>query len=307
MEGIANSSVGPTATTLLVGLIAAIAAGEMAPLSTDSKVKLRRGSEMPLFGLGTWLSEGDGTCCTAVKAAIQCGYKLIDTATMYKNERDVGAGLKESEGIYVVSKLQPADHGREKTLAAIDQTLADLQLAKLDCWLMHSPTGGNVVETWKAMLEARDAGKCVSVGVSNVGPAQLDALAAAGLELPEVNQFEMHVFNQQKEAVDYCRAHGIVVMSYCPLARCKLFGQTGLTKLAERLGKSEAALCIRWLLQKGIVTIPKSSNEERIKANAAVFEFALSEEEMAEMDALEQGFFASNAVKAMWKPWEEVM
>lgn len=114
------------------------------------------------------------------------------------------------------------------------------------------------------------------------------------------------MWNQQKEAVEYCRNNDIVVMSYCPLARCKLFGKTSLTSMAEKLEKSEAQLCIRWLLEQGFVTIPKSTNAERIKANADVFDWKLTPAEMREIAALDQGFLASNAVKAMWKPWEEV-
>jgi len=279
-------------------------------LSFRTTVRLRRGREMPIFGLGTWLSEGGGTCREAVVAAINHGYVLIDTAAMYQNEADVGAALRDcgprAEAVYVVSKLHPQDHGREATLAAIDRTLGLLGVSSLDLWLMHTPSGGRVVETWQAMIEARDAGKCASVGVSNFGPAQLEALAAAGCEVPEVNQFELHCWNQQKDAVEYCRRNGIVVMSYCPLARCKLFGQTALAKLADGAGKTEAQMCIRWSMQRGFVTIPKSSNAERIRLNAP-FDFVLSDEQMAEMDGLDQSFCASNAVKAMLKPWEEVM
>ena len=293
---------------LLVLLAACVAAADSdMALSLDSRVKLRRGTEMPLFGLGTWLSEGDGTCHAAVRVALEHGYNLIDTATMYKNEHDVGAAVRESgKRPFIVSKLAPEDHGREKTLAALDRTLADLGVDVLDLWLMHSPSGGSVVETWQTMLECRDAGKVRAVGVSNTGPAQLEGLKAAGLEAPEVDQFELHVWNQQKEAVAYCRANGILVMSYCPLARCKLFGSTALAKLAEDAGRSEAQLCIRWLLQSGFVTIPKSTSTARIQANADVFDWSLTPEQMAQMDALDQTFFASNAVKAMWTPWEEV-
>jgi len=118
------------------------------------------------------------------------GYRLIDTAAMYKNEADVGAALRDaSNGAgcpFLVSKLQPSDHGREAARAAIDRTLTELGVAQLDLWLMHSPAGGSLVETWGAMLEARDAGKCRAVGVSNFGPAQLEALKASGCEMPEV-------------------------------------------------------------------------------------------------------------------------
>lgn len=146
--------------TLLIAIMAAATASQESQcqtLSLQSTVKLRRGDEMPLFGLGTWLSEGGGTCKKAVTVALEHGYRLIDTATMYQNEADVGEALKEgsksSKGIYIVSKLQPSDHGREAAMQAIDRTLTDLKVDKLDLWLMHSPTGGKVVETWKAMLE----------------------------------------------------------------------------------------------------------------------------------------------------------
>lgn len=144
--------------TLLIAIMtAATASQEPQTLSLQSTVKLRRGEEIPLFGLGTWLSEGGGTCKEAVTVALEHGYRLIDTATMYQNEADVGEALKEgsksTEGIYIVSKLQPSDHGREAAMQAIDRTLTDLKVDKLDLWLMHSPTGGKVVETWKAMLE----------------------------------------------------------------------------------------------------------------------------------------------------------
>lgn len=208
-----------------------------------------------MFGLGTWLSEGGGECREAVEAALSYGYRLIDTATMYKNHQDVGASLKKhyeggGEQTFVVSKVSDDGHGRDEAFKELETTLAELGVEQLDLWLMHSPAGKNVVATWKAMLEARDAGKVKAVGVSNMGAEQIAALQAAGCELPEVNQFELHCFNQQRELVDYCRREGIVVMSFCPLARCKLFGQTQLAAIAEATGQSEAALAIRWLLQK---------------------------------------------------------
>ena len=148
----------------MVAQMSAVAAAASPGLSLQTTVKLRRGTEMPLFGLGTWLSEGGGTCKGAVASALDHGYRLIDTATMYQNEADVGGALQEgaAEGVFIVSKLQPSDHGREAALAAIDKTLAELKVAKLDLWLMHSPSGGKVVETWKAMLEVRRICACVA-------------------------------------------------------------------------------------------------------------------------------------------------
>ena len=278
-------------------------------ITIDSTVRLRSGLEMPLFGLGTWLAAADGECLAACTAALDYGYRLIDTAAMYGNEHEVGAALAASprkDEVFVVTKLKGADHGRENALAALDVSLSKLKRSSVDLWLMHSPDGGKVVETWNAMLEAKAAGKCRAVGVSNFGVAQLEALKAAGCEAPEVNQFELHCWFQQRPAVEYCRAEGITVMSYCPLARCKLFGQTELAKLAAAWGKTEAQCALRWLLQRGFVTIPKSSNAARIASNA-VFDFELTEEQLAQMDALDQGFKASNAVNSMDRPWEEVM
>lgn len=239
-----------------------------APLSLDSTIRLRRGNEIPIFGLGTWLSEAGGECKEAVSTALDYGYRLIDTATMYKNHKDVGEALRakgKRESTYLVSKLSNDAHGYDEALAELDMTLEELGVESLDLWLMHSPSAGKVVETWKAMLAARDSGKVKAVGVSNFGVKQLEALKAAGFEQPEVNQFELHCWNQQRELCAHCIAEGIAVMSFCPLARCKLFGQTALTQIATATGLSEAALAIRWLLQKQYVTSAPTLSVEHIE------------------------------------------
>lgn len=280
-------------------------------LSLESTVELRSGLRMPLFGLGTWLATSGGECKEAVQAALQYGYRLIDTATMYNNHEDVRAALQEWDAAaprpFIVSKLspQPQCHGKTEPLVELDRTLEELGLEQLDLWLMHSPSPGKVVDTWRAMLSARDAGKVRAVGVSNFGPEQIEGLKAAGCEAPEVNQFELHCWNQQRELVAYCEREGIVVMSFCPLARCKMFGQTALAELAAQTDRTEAALALRWLLQKGYVTIPKSSNAERIVSNA-VFGWELSDAQMAQIDLLEQKFLASNACKAQELLWSDV-
>jgi diketogulonate reductase-like aldo/keto reductase len=253
-----------------------------------------------------------GTCVATRKplSPIICQRLFSDTATMYKNESEIGVVLGEIDALvrqstFIVSKLQPQDHGREQVHSAIDRTLDALGTKTLDLWLMHSPSGGRVVETWKAMLEAREAGKVRACGVSNFGVAQLMALKAAGCEMPEVNQFELHVWNQQRPTVEYCQRESIAIMSFCPLARCKLFGQTKLAEIATQTGQSEARLAIRWLMQNKMITIPKSVNPQRIASNAA-FDFELSEEQMQAINNLDERFLASNACKAMDLPWEEV-
>ncbi len=277
-------------------------------LTLRSFLRTRRGVEMPVFGLGTWLSESD-ECKSAVDAAVRHGIKLIDTATMYKNEAEVGEALADAPDVFVVTKLQPQDHGREAALAALDASLSKLRRPCVDLWLMHSPSGGRVVETWRAMCEARDSGKCRAVGVSNFGPGQLRGLAESGCELPEVNQFELHPWHSQAETVGWCRENGVVVMSFCPLGRTKLFGKTSVAEIAAAAGCSEAQLCCRYLLQKGYVVIPKSSSPERVVQNAAAIELApLDEDTMRAIDDLgeQTRFYASNAAKSMDLPWEQV-
>jgi diketogulonate reductase-like aldo/keto reductase len=276
-------------------------------LTLRSTLALRGGGQLPVFGLGTWLATA-GEARAAVAEALRQGYALIDTATMYGNEAEVGSAIAQA-GLprpFVVTKLQPQDHGREAALAAAARSSAALGGAP-DVYLMHSPSGGRVVETWRAMLEAKAAGLVRAVGVSNFGMAQLRALAAAGLEAPEVNQIELHCFLQQRETVAYCAQQGIAVMAFCPLARCKRFGGGGeLAALAAAAGRSEAAVMLRWALQKGYCAIPKSTNAARIRENAGALDFELSAADMARLDALDEGFAASNAQLAMKTPWEEV-
>eukprot|EP00966_Prymnesium_polylepis_P237374 5489855-Prymnesium_polylepis.1 len=228
---------------------------------------------------------------------------------MYENEDDVGAAIrasgKDRADVFIVSKLRPEDHGRDACRAAIDLTLTKLGVEQLDLWLMHTPSGGSVLETWQAMLEARDAGKVRAVGVSNFGAAQLEGLKAAGVETPEVNQIELHCWLQQRAVAEYCAGEGIVLMAFCPLARCKQFGRTRLAEMAAARGRTEAELAIRWLMQTGYVTIPKSASPARIVKNA-VFDLELSAREMEEMAALDCGFASSNAVRGMDIPWETV-
>jgi 2,5-diketo-D-gluconate reductase A len=276
-------------------------------LTLRSTLQLRGGGALPAFGLGTWLAKA-GEARSAVAEALRQGYLLIDTATMYENEAEVGSAIAQS-GLprpFVVTKLRPQDHGREAALAAAARSAAALG-APPDVYLMHSPSGGRVVETWRAMLEAKAAGVVRACGVSNFGVAQLRALADAGLEAPEVNQIELHVFMQQRETAAYCAQHGIAVMAYCPLARCRRLGAGGeLAALAAAAGRSEAAVMLRWVLQRGHCAIPKSVSAERIRENAGALDFELSAEAMARLDALDEGLAVSNAQSAMRTPWAEV-
>jgi len=275
-------------------------------ISRSSTVALRSGVNMPIFGLGTWLSSGDGMCKASVEAALKSGYIHIDTAQMYENEEGVGAALKEFPDIFVTSKLRSSAHGEEETRKALDETLRKLQRENVDLFLIHTPKGGKVLETWKTILALRDAGKIRVAGVSNFGVDQLKGIKAAGLEMPEVNQVEIHIFRQQPELRKYCAEEGIVITGYCPLARVKKFGSEAIVALAEKYSKSEAQIWIRWSLQAGVITIPKSSNPKRIAENADVFDFSLDDSEMDALSKLNESFCASSSTTHQDLPWDEL-
>lgn len=279
-------------------------------MNIGSTITTRRGLSIPLFGLGTWLAEGS-KCYEAVKLVLtKLNVIMIDTAAMYKNEDQVGSALKDAgvdrKDIFIVTKLESCNHGYEQTKAALKESLERLQTDYVDLFLIHTPNGKDVVNTWKAMLELRDEKLAKSVGVSNFGVEQLKQLANAGLETPEVNQIELHVYLQQKDSVQYCKENNIVIMGYCPFARQKCSGNSTIVKIGEKYGKSESQVMIRWSLQKGIITIPKSTTESHILNNCDVFDFELTNEDMEELDALENGFKASLSVNHMDLPWDEV-
>ena len=249
--------------------LTATAASQPEDLSLSSLVTLRDGVKMPMFGLGTYLSEMGGECLEACTAALGMGYVMLDTANMYNNEAEVGASLagRDRSDVFIVTK-HSGEHGRASTLAAIDESLNKLGLEYVDLYLIHNPKGGKCLETWQAMLDIKASGKARAVGVSNFGLKHLKGIKEAGLELPEVNQIELHCWLQQKELTAYCEHEKITVMGYCPLARTKRFKDSALLSIAELLGKTEAQIAIRWSIQSGFITIPNSSTASRIAQNA---------------------------------------
>ncbi|KAF4661723.1 hypothetical protein FOZ61_002980 [Perkinsus olseni] len=266
------------------------------------------GGSIPTFGLGTWLAN-DGECREAVKYALQCGYRLIDTAQMYENEEEVGQGVVESgvprEDIFIVTKVNQLNHGERATRVSIEESLAKLKTDYADLVLIHTPAGGKLVETWCTLKRLRHEGKCRFIGVSNFGIEQIENLVeATGDEYPAVNQVELHPWLQQKELRRYCDKHGIVIMGFCPLARCKMFGSKDnrvVQDVAAAHGVQEADVCLRWALQSGIVTIPKTSNLKRVASNmTTVSSFELTDDEMTRIaEEADIGFKASSACEAM--------
>lgn len=285
------------------------------PAATIRSIPLTQGGKaIPSFGLGTFRAAGND-CYESCITALRSGYRLLDTAALYENEEQVGAAIRTflaeqtevtRDDLFVVTKLHWDSHGGDTAVSNVQASLQRLQLEYVDLFLMHSPKGKKVVETYRGLLEAKSKGLCRAVGVSNFGKEQLQQLIATGLEVPCVNQIELHVWNQQRELTTFCQERRIVVMAFCPLARGDKFGKTKLAAMAERLQTSEAALCNYWVLKSGFVTIPKSVKSERITGNMSVLDLLLSAADVAELDTLEEGFECSLAVAAERIPWSEV-
>lgn len=259
---------------------------------------------MPLFGLGLWLSTPGQIAEDAVFMAAKNGYRLFDTAQIYGNEADVGEGLRKSgiprNEVFVVSKVWTDSHGYMATIASVNASLERLQMTYVDLFLIHSPIGGFNVETYQALMDLKKSGLIRSVGVSNFEVQHLEGLKKAGLPAPSVNQVELHVFQRRKALVDYCNKHGIAVMGYSPLARGFLLDDPDLLRLGEKYSKTSAQIMIRWSLQKGYITIPKSVNYERIVENSNVFDFSLREDDVSLLDQKEQYIYGWDSSQYVW-------
>ena len=253
---------------------------------------------LPPIGYGTY-NMSDEETEKAVKEALSAGYRLIDGATFYGNEKGVGKGIAVSgisrEEILVTSKVWNRDRGYEKTKAAFQKTLSDLGLAYLDLYLIHWPAntkkyGAPAIrenqETWRALEDLYMDGYIHSIGVSNFLPHHLEELAETARIMPMVDQLEIHPGWLQKEAVDYCQSRGIVVEAWAPLGRMTMAGDAAISSIAEAHGKTAAQISLRWEIQHGILPIPKSSHPERMRQNLSVFDFSLTKKEMTTLDAL---------------------
>jgi diketogulonate reductase-like aldo/keto reductase len=251
---------------------------------------LHNGVEMPYLGLGVYLSENGKEVTQAVEWALEGGYRHIDTASIYKNEEGVGEGLRNS-GIprqeqFVVSKVWNSDQGFDSTLRAYDASLKRLQLEQLDLYLVHWPVKGQFTDTWRALEKIYKEGRVRAIGVSNFLKHQLEDLLKEAEIIPMVNQMEFHPYLVQQNLLDFCAEKGIQYEAWSPLMQGHIFGLDPLKKLAEKYGKSIAQIVLRWDLQKGVVTIPKSVKKERILSNAALFDFELSAADVALLDQL---------------------
>ncbi|MFF2481121.1 aldo/keto reductase [Paenibacillus sp. NPDC058071] len=264
------------------------------PNHLQARTKLNNGVTMPWLGLGVFQVEEGSELVEAVKSAIRHGYRSIDTAAVYANEAGVGQGIAESlkelnlprEDLFVTSKVWNADLGYEETLAAFDVTLAKLGLDYLDLYLIHWPVAGKYKEAWRALEELYRKGRVKAIGVSNFQKHHLEDLLQDAKVVPAVNQIELHPYLSQQTLRDFGKARGIQIEAWSPLMQGRLLDEPVLKSIAEHHGKSIAQVIIRWDLQHGIVTIPKSTKEHRIIENASIFDFELSADDMAQIDAL---------------------
>ena len=253
--------------------------------------QLYNGVRIPCVGLGTWQSPDD-TAKNAVLSALSLGYRLIDTAAAYGNERGVGAGIAQSglarEEIFVTSKLRNAAHGYKATLEAFEGTMERLGLEYLDLYLIHWPNPvqfrthweESTAGTWAAFEELYQAGKIRAIGISNFMPHHIESLRKKATVKPMVNQLKLCPGITQPQTVKYCKEHGILVEAYSPFGTGTVFGNETIKTLAAKYGKSIGQICLKWSLQMGFLPLPKSANPMRIKENSEIFDFELTQEDM---------------------------
>ncbi|MFC6651066.1 aldo/keto reductase [Paenibacillus rhizoplanae] len=259
-------------------------------MNLKSATKLANGVEMPWFGLGVFKVQEGQEVIDSVKAAIKAGYRSIDTASVYGNEEGVGQAIRESgvarEELFITTKVWNTEQGYDSTLAAFDQSLSKLGLDYADLYLVHWPIRAKYKDTWRALEKLYADGKVRAIGVSNFQIDHLEDLLADAAVKPMVNQVELHPLLNQLELREYCKAQGIQIEAWAPLAQGHLLDNEVLADIAARHNKTLPQVILRWDLQNGIVTIPKSVKEERIIANADIFDFELSEGEISRINGL---------------------
>ncbi len=261
-------------------------------LNLQSTTTLNNGVEMPWFGLGVFKTEPGPEVERAVTAALEVGYRSIDTAKLYGNEVGVGKAVRASgiprEDIFVTTKVWNSDQGYESTLKAFEASAERLDIDYIDLYLIHWPGNRLYVETWKALEKLYNDGRVRAIGVSNFSIHHLQDIFDNSAIVPVLNQVELHPRLRQKELHDFCREHNIQLEAWSPLMRGQILDHPDLVAMGEKYGKSAAQVILRWNLQHEIVTIPKSVNPGRIEENAQVFDFELSAEDMAQIDAMDQ-------------------
>ncbi|MGY1638456.1 aldo/keto reductase [Geodermatophilus sp. SYSU D00742] len=264
-------------------------------MATVPMIRLNNGVEIPQLGFGVYQVPPEGTA-DAVATALEVGYRHIDTAEMYRNEKGVGEGIRRSgvdrDEVFITSKLSNAYHRRDDALRAFDQTLAELGTDHLDLFLVHWPLPSidvDYVETWKAMEEIYAGGRCRAIGVSNFNAHHLRRLFAETGVRPAVNQIEVHPYLAQDDLRAFNAEHEIVTEAWSPIAQGKVLDDPAITTIAEQLGRTPAQVVLRWHVQRGDVVFPKSVTRARVEENFGLFDFELDDSAMAALTGLDRG------------------
>ena len=260
-------------------------------MDISSTYNLNDGSKMPVLGFGTYKLASGSEAYSSVLHALRTGYRLIDTASYYRNEEEVGkairaSGIPRSE-IFVTTKIWNDQHA--DPAAAFEQSRKRLGLDYIDLYLIHWPVPERK-ETWKALCRLKDGGKAHSIGVANFTVRHLEDFLSSTDVVPAVNQFEFSPFLYQKELLEYCKKHKIQVEAYAPLTRSGKFSHPVIAELAAKHSHTPAQILVRWCIQHGVVPIPKSKTPARIEENARVFDFALSPTDMKKLDSLNEDY-----------------
>ncbi|WVW87070.1 hypothetical protein I302_109127 [Kwoniella bestiolae CBS 10118] len=268
-----------------------------APVKTlDGRLKMRDGNSIPQFGLGVY-EMNDQEAYDSTRAALDAGYKHVDTAEWYENEEPCGRAINEwckdnntpRSEIFLTSKLM---HNKtyDQASADIRKSLKRAQVDSFDLYLMHSPIGGPEIRKniWKALVDAKKEGLLKSIGVSNFGKKHIQEMIDQGVELPVVNQIDLHPFMRHPEIVEICEQNDIILEAWGPLARAMRFDHPSIQKISKAKGRDVGQIFLRWGLQHGFIIIPKSVSPKRIVSNSQIFDFELNAEEMKELDGLDE-------------------
>jgi diketogulonate reductase-like aldo/keto reductase len=264
----------------------------MTTLSTAT-IALTSGTAIPQVGLGVWQAPQGAPTRGAVTTALELGYRHVDTARVYRNEKDVGAavlasGVPRAE-VFVTTKLWNDDQGFDQAMHAFDASLTRLGLDYVDLYLIHWPVAGKRLGTWRALERVYGEKRARAIGVSNYLVPHLEELLGQAKVVPHVNQIELTPFLQRRDTRALCAKHGIVVEAYSPLTRGERLAHPVVTEVARAAGKTPAQVLLRWGIQHGHVVLPKSTHRERIAENGAVFDFTLDAAAMTQLDGLEEG------------------